>query len=449
MSLQPYPEYKDSGVEWLGEIPANWGCSSLGNLTQIVNGGTPTPADENWGGDVVWATPADMSARDGRRLEFTARSLTQTGLRTGSSSVRGGSVLLSTRAPIGYSVLTVGDIAFNQGCKALVPNPLLVSGYLLYALQSAKTELTSRGQGTTFLELTTNGLSSVKVPVPSQREQMAVVAFLDRETAEIDAFIADQEELIALLTERRSATISHAVTQGLDPAAPMKNSGVDWLGDVPSYWTLGQAKHFGSITLGKMLQDTSTREATFSTRYMRAANVQPGGMLALDDVKEMYFSHHEVQRLQLLRGDVVIVEGGVGGFGRAAHVAHDLDGWGFQNSIIRLRPQEGVVSGKFVAYQFIHLREVGYIEMAASVTSMPHFTVDKVSKTKVAWPQYTEQKAIADYLDRETAEIDATITDAREAIALSKERRAALISAAVTGKIDVRGHGASIHEGVK
>ncbi|MHA3684665.1 hypothetical protein ACXR2T_11215 [Leucobacter sp. HY1910] len=280
-------------------------------------------------------------------------------------------------------------------------------------------------------------------------DQTAIAAFLDRETAEIDAFIADQEELIALLTERRAATISHAVTKGLDPSAPMKDSGVPWLGEVPENWSIGQAKHYGEISLGKMLQDKPSRDAQIKAPYLRAANVQPGGALALESLKEMYFSAYELGRLQLLRGDVIIVEGGVGGFGRAAHVDQDFDGWGFQNSIIRLRPTGRVISGRFVAYQFIHLREVGYIEMAASVTSMPHFTVDKVSKTEVAWPQLLEQELISDHLDRETAEIDATIADAREAIALSKERRAALISAAVTGKIDVRQHGSRAHEGVE
>lgn len=279
-----------------------------------------------------------------------------------------------------------------------------------------------------------------RIDLPTLRSQCAIANFLDRETAEIDAFVADQEELIALLTERRAAAISHAVTKGLDSSVPMKDSGIEWIGTVPEHWDVGQAKHYGTLTLGKMLQDSPTDDAVRLAQYMRAANVQPEGRLALHDVKEMWFSPRELARLELMRGDVVIVEGGVGGFGRAAHVDEDLSGWGFQNSIIRIRPGAQVNSGRFVTYQFLHLRAVGYIEMAASVTSMPHFTVDKVSKTLVSWPSFEEQELIADHLDRETAEIDATITDAREAIALSKERRAALISAAVKGKIDVRNH---------
>ena len=278
---------------------------------------------------------------------------------------------------------------------------------------------------------------NIVVPLPPIEEQVAIVAFLDRETAEIDAFIADQEELIGVLAERRAATISHAVTKGLDLSVLMKDSGVPWLGSVPEHWSVGQLKNVGELVLGKMLQPVESPSAPILYRYMRAANVQPDGHLDLKTSKEMWFSASEIRRLALRRGDVVIVEGGVGGYGRASFVYKDLVGWAFQNSIIRLTPNPEC-DGRFVTFVFLHLRRVGYIEMVASVTSMPHFTLDKAEKTQIAWPDLDEQSRICDYLDRETAELDAAFAEAREAVALSRERRAALISAAVTGKIDVR-----------
>lgn len=441
--LKPYAEYKDSGVAWLGEVPAAWRIATLRHVADVVNGGTPSPAQENWHGDVYWATPVDLNKFDGATIANTGRQITRVGLLSGSASIPAGSVLVSTRAPIGYSAVTDVPMAFNQGCKGLVPLPHRANAeYLLYLVQASKEKLSSLGQGTTFTELSSAALSALKLCVPSLEEQRAIALFLDHETAEIDAFIADQQELIRLLNERRAATITRAVTKGLNSDVPTKNSRIGWLGEVPQHWDVGATKNLGTIALGKMLTPSSTSESDVEAPYLRAANVQPIGRLHLGDHKLMWFTPNEAKRLTLRAGDVVIVEGGVGGYGRSAYILENLEGWGFQNSIVRIRPTAGV-DGRFVTYSFLHLRHCGYIEMTSSVSSMPHFTAEKVGATIIAWPGAIEQSKIADYLDIETAEIDAAIADAKEVIELSKERRAALISAAVTGKIDVRNHPAA------
>lgn len=439
MSLKRYSNYRDTGVEWLREIPAGWRSASLGSLTQIVNGGTPTPAEENWGGDVAWATPADMSAIDGHRIESTGRTLTETGLQTGSSRVPEGSVLLSTRAPIGYSVLADRPFAFNQGCKALVPGQFLSSVYLLYALQAAKAELSSRGQGTTFLELSTNALSAVRLPVPTIQEQATIASFLDRETAEIDAFIAEQAELIALLVERRAATISHAVAKGLDPSAPMKDSGVDWLGEVPEHWIVTRLSRKFSVTLGKMLDAGRAVNAEAVDRpYIRAANIQSDG-LHLADVNTMPFTGHELRQLSLKAGDLLVTEGGAS-VGANVVLRESMHEWGFQKTVNRVRPL-GDDLAAFVGFLIDSMRERGVVAMIAMGSTFAHLTAEKLERLQVAFPPDSEQQSIVHALNSEVAMIEAAVADAREAIALSKERRAALISAAVTGKIDVRNHG--------
>ncbi|MFE7782141.1 restriction endonuclease subunit S [Streptomyces nigrescens] len=196
-------------------------------------------------------------------------------------------------------------------------------------------------------------------------------------------------------------------------------------GDVRLPWTVGQVKRLGSVTLGKMLQTKDTGQDIFAP-YMRAANVQPDGVLALDDVKKMWFSPRELDDLTLRQGDVVVVEGGQGGFGRAAYVGEDLEGWGFQNSINRIRSHTEN-DGRFLAYYLIALRATGFIRRYCNIVSMPHLTAEKLAAIPLPLPSGPEQHAIADRLDRETVDVDSLIAALERFIGLLQERREAVI----------------------
>ncbi|MBF4133819.1 restriction endonuclease subunit S [Streptomyces albidoflavus] len=222
-------------------------------------------------------------------------------------------------------------------------------------------------------------------------------------------------------------------------------------GDTQSPWTIGQVKHLGSVTLGKMLQTKDAGQDVLAP-YMRAANVQPDGVLALDDVKAMWFSPSELGDLTLRQGDAVVVEGGQGGFGRAAYVGEDLDGWGFQNSINRIRPTAGN-SGRFLAYYLIALRATGFIRRYCNVVSMPHLTAEKLSAIPIPLPSGAEQHAIADYLDRETSQIDVLIAAQERFMRFLRERRGAVVDllleeASEHGQVPLRYVAADITVGI-
>ena len=201
---------------------------------------------------------------------------------------------------------------------------------------------------------------------------------------------------------------------------------------LPGGWLVGQVKNAATVTLGKMLQSKDSGSDVCAP-YLRAANVQPDGVLVLDDVNEMWFGDEELEKLSIRAGDVVVVEGGQGGFGRAAYVDEDLPGWGFQNSINRLRPT-GDFDGRFIAFYLIALRASGFIRAYCNVVSMPHLTAEKLARIPMPLPSLEEQRAIADHLDRETARIDTLIEESQRFIELARERRSALITAAVTGQ---------------
>nr|WP_255427649.1 restriction endonuclease subunit S [Yimella sp. cx-51] len=205
---------------------------------------------------------------------------------------------------------------------------------------------------------------------------------------------------------------------------------------MPAGWRTGQIKNAATVTLGKMLQAKDSG-GDMAAPYMRAANVQPDGVLALEDAKQMWFGSAELERLSIRGGDVVVVEGGQGGFGRAAYVRDDVMGWGFQNSINRLRPI-GASDGRYLAYYLIALRSSGFVHAYANVVSMPHLTADKLGRVQIPLPPAGEQRAIADYLDRETERIDTLIAEQQRLIELLRERRAALISHALLDETSKR-----------
>ena len=240
MSLPRYAEYKDSGVAWLGDVPAQWKVAPLKRLFHIVGGSTPKSENsEFWGGDIVWVSPADLSKLDSLKIGDSARKITSEGLAScGTTLVPPGSLVLSTRAPIGSLAIAGVELCTNQGCKALVPKGASKSSFYAYMLIASTEQLNLRGKGTTFLELSADELGAFRIVRPKEEEQSAIAAFLDRETGKIDALIAEQEKLLTLLAEKRQATISHAVTRGLKLNAPMRDSGVPWLSDVPAHWSM-------------------------------------------------------------------------------------------------------------------------------------------------------------------------------------------------------------------
>lgn len=202
------------------------------------------------------------------------------------------------------------------------------------------------------------------------------------------------------------------------------NGELDWLrGPVlPDHWSAVPVKRVGSVVLGKMLQAENRGSDTLSP-YLRAANVQPDGVLATDDVKKMWFSKPETSQLTVRKGDVVVVEGGIGGYGRAAFVSDDrLAEWGFQNSINRIRPMHDH-DGRFLAYSLIAIRALGYLRVYCNIVSMPHLTAEKLASLPVPLAPPDEQRAIADYLDHEAAQIDALVAKQGEFIGLLRERR--------------------------
>ena len=329
--------------------------------------------------------------------------------------VRKGDLVINSRADRkGAAGLSLYEGSVSPVYSVMVPKTeLLAAKFGHYLLRSVafQEEFFRWGTGIVNDLWSTNftRMARIRVPLPPLLIQKSIVSYLDRETGEIDAMLSTLDELTETLRLRRVQVIQSAVRSS-------RSIGIGLMLDVK---------------LGKMLQTKPKSPTDLLQPYLRAAHIQPGGRLDLEvDTKEMYFSEYEAEALSLRAGDVVIVEGGA--VGRAAYLAEDMPGWGFQNSVIRLRGASADTRYAFYALQAA--LESGEIAMACNAATFAHFTAEKVEGFRIPYHGTDEHRRIADHLDEATGKIDAMVAKVAELKALLVERRAVLITDVVTGR---------------
>lgn len=377
-------------------------------IAEIVSGGTPKSDPNNWDGVIPFITPPDLNGLDGDEVSQWERTLTDTG--TSGSSITKDAVLLSCRAPIGHVGVVTSEMAFNQGCKSIVPQDAEDLAYVAYCLVASRRALQALGRGTTFMEISTTQLSNFSIPWPVCMDRRAITRYLDRETGEIDAMLAMLDDLNEALNSRRASVVERET---------IARSG-----------SLTRLKFCADISLGKTFQGVRKSDHETSVNYVRAASIQPS-CLELDD-QRMWMTREEQRKYDLRKGDVLVVEGGAG-FGRSAHLAQDMPGWGFQNHVIRVRPDQHH-DGRFLNYCVKGHYSSGLIGLLADGATIPGLSSDKAKNLPIPDMSLEEQQRIADHLDEVTGRIDAMLAKVAELKALLVERRAALITDVVTGR---------------
>lgn len=445
MGAKLYPAYKDSGVEWIGDIPEHWEVSAVKHVFTVVNGSTPkSEVDAYWDGDIEWITPIELGNCLSFLVQHCKRKITHAGLAScGTKLVPIGSIILSTRAPIGLVGVADRPLCTNQGCKALISTERALPSFFAFLLHSCTTELNHRGNGTTFIELSTRMLRSMPLAFPPLQEQKQIAAFLDRETSKIDTLIGKQKQLINLLKEKRGSLISHTVTKGLNPNVPMKDSGVEWIGEIPEHWEVKRVKNllresFGSVKCGPFGSDLKNDEMTsegipvFNQRVVIDNNFSDF-QYNITDAK-----FEAMRPFEAFPGDILITTRGT--IGKVCTIPNDAPRGILHPCVMRLQVDTSKVDcGWFVTF----LRDENVFKsqllVMSNATTIEVIYQNNLVSVFVPFPPLQEQKQISSFLDAETSKIDALIEKANQSIALLKERRSSLISAAVTGKIDVRG----------
>ena len=438
-ALKPYQDYKDSGVQWLGKVPSHWAIRRIRTIAAVISGATPSSnTGSYWEGHIVWVTPQDLGALGSRYTTTSARRITKKGYEAcGATMAPAGSVVISTRAPIGHTAILSSAACTNQGCRLLVPNGAIQPEHLYYSLKIARPELESLGQGTTFAELSRDELARFAVPVAPRCEQAAIVRFLDHADLRIRRYIRAKQKLIALLEEQKQAVIHRAVTRGLDPNVRLKPSGVEWLGDVPKHWKTERAKWL----FRKMEQPVRDNDEVVTCFRDGVVTLRKNRR-----VRGFTESLKEIGYQGVRRGDLVIHA--MDAFAGAIGVS-DSDGKG--------TPVYSVCSPRQSANAYYYafcVREMARSEWILALAKgirerSTDFRFKDFASQWVPLPPLPEQAAIVSFLDRATADLDAATTSAQRETSLIREYHTHLIADVVTGKLDVREAAAGLPDEVK
>ncbi len=434
--MKAYPSYTNSNTTFLGVIPSSW-------ITKR--------------GKYVFTEVKQFSATGSELLLSVSEYF---GIKPRKEIIEENGIISRAETLIGYKKCKSGDLVINimlawkrgLGVTQLdgivspsysVFRPFINVNrkYLHYLLRTdlyvSEFKRRSTGIINSRLRLYPTSFLDIPILIPELSEQQAIANFLDHKTAQIDALIDQKQRQIERLQEYRTALINQAVTKGLDPNVPMKDSGIEWLGEIPEHWSVSSVRNYFDVKLGKMLNRSKQDASEIIKPYLRAANIHWNKVL-LDEVgiNEMGFSKSQLSRYRLHPGDLLITEGGVT-VGRSAIWNGELEDCYYQNSLNRARALRHI-STKWLYYWMFFLTNNGYIDVIASKATFGHLTNEKLLDLPIVIPSNCEHAKIISNIEDIEPKIDEQISLINQQINLLIEYRTALISEAVTGKIDVR-----------
>ncbi|MET3663602.1 restriction endonuclease subunit S [Caulobacter sp. 1776] len=436
MSSLAYPSYRDTGVEWLGAVPSHWQVTRLNSLFREVS--EPGSDDLPVLSVSIHSGVSDTELADDEMDRVVARSEDRSKYKRVEPNDLVYNMMRAWQGGFG-AVQTVGAVSPAYVVARPTSSQSTVFIERLLRTPNAVREMKSLSKGVTDfrLRLYWDEFKNIKVALPPPEEQVAIDAFLDRETAKIDALVEAQERLIVLLKEKRQAVISHAVTKGLDPSIPMKDSGVEWLGQVPAHWEVMPAKNLADSIKAGPFGSALTKDMYSSAGYRVYGQEQviPGDF-SIGDYYVSSDKYDELSQYRVEVGDLLV--SCVGTFGKIAIFPQGAEPGIINPRLIRFRPNNQIDP----TYLCVLLRSAVSFEQFSYLSrggTMDVINIGILGEIMVPVPPMQEQISIAGYLAEVQEQFDSLSAASEAAITLLQERRAALIAAAVTGKIDVRG----------
>jgi type I restriction enzyme, S subunit len=447
MSFPRYPKYKASGVEWLGEVPEHWttlrfSAMAAAEPRSFVDGDwIEAPFITDHGVRLLQTGNIGIGAFREQGFRFISE---QTFDDLKCNPVTPGDVLICRLAEpvgraclapdIGVPMVTSVDVCILRTGQGVHPS------FVVYLCSSAEYLGYMEGQcrGGTRDRISRSFLGALRVVLPRFSEQSTIAAFLDRETAKIDALVAEQRQLMELLKEKRQAVISHAVTKGLNPDAPMKPSGVEWLGNVPAHWIRTELKRVTSVR-GRIGFRGYTSEDLVDegcgALVLGGANLALTGQLDLS--KRTFLSWHKYEEspeIMVGMGDLIVGQRGT--CGTVVHIDRDIAPATINPSLVLLKQQQ--LNSAFLCFWLMGSFVQSLFASYLNSTAIPMLSQEQIGNVVVYEPPAAEQVRIAASISVRLTKIDTLVEEVKHAIVMLEERRTALISAAVTGLIDVR-----------
>lgn len=436
MSMKPYAQYKPTDFEWLDTIPAEWRATRLRLISQRFSGGTPDKKQDSFwrDGTIPWL---NSGAVNQGVITESSDYITEEGFAESSAKwIPNGSVVIALAGQgktKGMAAYTAIETTCNQSMAAVIfdrDNAKFMYYWLTSQYKNIRGMASSDGRDGLNLEM----IGSIPCPLPSPDEQREIVAFVEHKTAQIDALIEKKQALIEKLNEKRTAVITQAVTKGLDPNAPMKDSGVVWLGEVPAHWDIHALKNSWHVIDCKHL----TAEFVDEGFPLASIGEVQGFEVNLANAKRTTDKYYE----QLIEGgrkpkpgDVIYSRNAT--VGKAAIVVQDLD-FAMGQDVCLLRKRSEVLSSTFLWFQLNADPISAQVELAMIGSTFKRINVEQIRDFSIVSPPKCEQEDIAEYLIEKCAEIKKIEKMTTSTIKRLTEYRRALVTSAVTGQIDVR-----------
>ena len=432
MKYKKYPSYKDSGVEWLGDIPENWNLLKNRHIFKTK--------------DKVLNDKEDM----------TVLSLTTNGVKVKNNLSFG----KSTESYVGHQMVYPGNLVFTprdfdqtpilsgvskyKGCISnlylvLETNSKAYNHFVDYYWWGLKYKVNYFKNFSYGIRFSYNFEQFKEIPFlqPPIQEQQQIADFLDKATAKIDTLIGKQTKQIELLKEKRQAVISHAVTKGINPNVPMKDSGVEWLGEIPEHWKISPLRHLGQLQNG-----VSKGSDYFGSGYpfINYGDIYNNDIIPSQINGLAQSSLEDRITYSVKKGDIFFTRTSetIDDIGMASTCLQTIPNATFSGFTIRFRQFKEVLLASFSRYQFRSGYSQSFFVKEMNLVTRASLGQDLLKRLHTVIPPLEEQQQIANYLDEKTSKIDILIEKSNKSIELLKEKRTALISAAVTGKIDVR-----------
>ena len=442
MKYKKYPSYKDSGISWLGEIPKHWNQRKIKHFAQTIPGGTPSTIEpEYWDGDIPWLPSGAVQnciINEDRVIKF----ITKKGLYNSATKyIKPNSTLIAltgaTCGNIGY--LTFQSTA-NQSVVGIVTQKSTSDKYVFYSLISQKSQILVKRTGGAQAGINEQDVKDIFISYPPIQEQQQIANFLDKATAKIDTLIEKQTKQIELLKEKRQAVISHAVTKGIKSNVKMKDSGVEWLGEIPEHWEVTKLKFYVNVKgrigfRGYTKDDLVSKEE--GALVIGASEMNNNAKLEIKNPQYIsWYKYYESPEIILTQGDLLFVQRG-STVGKVAHIDFDIEKATINPSLVVLKRIK--LNPSYLKYYLLSHLIKSIVKVETSNTAIPMISQEQIGNYTLSIPKKeSDQQQIVNYLEEKTSKIDTLIEKSNKSIELLKEKRTALISAAVTGKIDVR-----------
>lgn len=435
-----YPEYKDSGVEWIGKIPSDWDMWKIAHACPYIASGTTPKSDDNnyYDGENLWVTTSEL--REGIILDTQKKVTTKAliDIPTLRLHPEGSVAIAMYGATIGRLGIFGKEATTNQACCVMPPSTILHNKFLFYWLYATRQEITNLSSGGGQPNVNQEKIASLKVSAPDYKLQAKIANFLDYETAKIDTLIEIQQQLIQLLKEKRQAVISHAVTKGFNPNTKMRESGIQWLGEVPEHWSIGKIKNLSStISKGTTPSTMGSDFENTGIRFLKAENIGKGFYVAPQP--EFYISEktdEQLIRSRLQSKDVLVIIAGAT-TGLSSVITADLLPANTNQAVSFIRPLNKAYS-EYISYWLSTEYAKSNIWQVAVQAAQPNLSMESLGNIYIPIPPQNEVESLVIEINVKLLQLASQSENAELAINLMCERRAALISSAVTGKIDLR-----------